>query len=59
MLAQIADDKFLAAKFVRALYAGGEHRVAFGRIASDDEDETRVFDIFNRAGIAAVTDRAP
>lgn len=45
-------------KFVRALYARRENRMAFGGVAANDQHQVGLFDIPNRARIATVTDRA-
>ena len=58
VLAQVGDDEPLAAKLVGALDAGGEHGMALGGVAADDEDEAGLLDVGDGAGIAAVADGA-
>ncbi len=59
VFAQIGDDQLLAAQFVGPFDARCQHRMAFGRVASDNEHQARVLDVLDGTGIAAVTDRAP
>ena len=58
MFAQIGDDQLLAAQFVGLFHAGGQHRVALGRIAADDQDQAGILDVPDRSGIAAITNGA-
>src|SRR6266853_5815412 len=54
MLAQVGHDKFLAAKFVRPFYAGGQDRMGLGGVTADNDDETGIFDVLNGAGIPTI-----
>jgi hypothetical protein len=58
VFAQIEDDELLPAQFVGLLNARGQNRMAFRRVAADDDDQARLLNVLDGAGIAAVTDRA-
>ena len=58
VFAQVGDDELLAAQLVRALDARGQHGMALGGVAADDEDQVGLLDVGDGAGIAAIADGA-
>jgi hypothetical protein len=55
---QVGDDELLPVQLVGALHARGEHGMALGGVAADDQHQIGLLDIGDGARIAAVADRA-
>ena len=58
VLAKVGDDEALAAMFVGALDARGQHRMAFRGVRTDDDDQVGIFNVGDGTGVAAVADGA-
>src|ERR1700737_1056910 len=52
ILAQVRNDQFLAMELMSPLHTSRKHRMTFGCVAADNNHESRVFNVLERAGVA-------